>query len=123
MEDAMQNTMTRKKSGGCGCGGEGGGSNGKCSCARECETCSTETLVRPRFFSGQLLTDEDLQALNEYVLAKNRLQNRYLVGPGVVCGLLVNCDPCGGGKVTVQPGYAIDCCGNDIVLACDHHLD
>jgi hypothetical protein len=39
----------------------------------------------------------------------------------VVCGLEVGCDPCGG--VIVRPGYALDCCGNDLVLACDRRLD
>jgi hypothetical protein len=80
-------------------------------------------MVRPRFFAGQLLTEDDLQSLEDYVLAKNRLHNRHLFGSGVVCGLEVLCDPCGGGHVTVQPGYALDCCGNDIVLACKLSLD
>jgi hypothetical protein len=35
----------------------------------------------------------------------------------------VSCDPCGGGTVIVQPGYALDCCGNDLVLACPASLD
>jgi hypothetical protein len=34
----------------------------------------------------------------------------------VVCGLAVRCDPCDECTVTIEPGYAIDCCGNDIVL-------
>ena len=72
--------------------------------------------VRPRFFAGQLLTEDDLGTLTAYTTAKDRLHNRYLFGAGVVCGLWVSCDPCGGGTVTVQPGYALDCCGNDLVL-------
>ena len=61
--------------------------------------------------------------LTGYVTAKDRLHNRYLFGAGVVCGLRVTCDPCGGGTVSVQPGYALDCCGNDLVLACPATLD
>jgi hypothetical protein len=80
-------------------------------------------MVRPRFFAGQLLTEDDLQSLQDYTLAKNRLHNRHLFGAGVVCGLEVLCDPCGGGHVAVQPGYALDCCGNDIVLDCKLSLD
>jgi hypothetical protein len=91
-----------------------------CSCSGGCQT---DTMVRPRFFAGQLLTEDDLQSLEDYFLAKNRLHNRRLFGDGVVCGLEVLCHPCGGGKVVVQPGYALDCCGNDIVLSCKVELD
>lgn len=82
-----------------------------------CPTCGgTECFERPRYFSGQLLTDRDLDAAQRYVIDKNRLHNRYLVGTGVACGLAVRCDRCDAGTVVVQPGYGIDCCGNDIVL-------
>lgn len=99
----------------CKCGGGGG-----CDCGGACQV---DTMVRPRFFAGQLLTEDDLQSLQDYVLAKNRLHNRHLFGTGVVCGLEVLCDPCGGGHVAVQPGYALDCCGNDISLDCRISLD
>jgi hypothetical protein len=79
--------------------------------------------VRPRFFAGQLLTEEDLQKLIDYLVAKNRLHNQRLWGDGVVCGLEVSCNPCGGGTVRVNPGYALDCCGNDLVLGCPQDLD
>lgn len=94
----------------CSCGGKG------------CALCYTSAFVRPNFFAGQLLTEDDLQKLGEYVVAKNRLHNRFLFGEGVVCGLEVTCDPCGKG-VTVHPGYALDCCGNDLTLACKTTLD
>ena len=99
---------------GCGCGGCGGTGTADLSAA---------AFVRPRFFAGQLLTEDDLGLLTGYVTAKDRLHNRYLFGAGVVCGLRVTCDPCGGGTVSVQPGYALDCCGNDLVLACPATLD
>ena len=79
--------------------------------------------VRPKFFAGQLLTEDDLSALTDYTIAKDRLHNRHLFGAGVVCGLRVSCDPCGGGAITVNPGYALDCCGNDLVLPCAATLD
>jgi len=82
-----------------------------------CPTCGAQDCIeRPRFFCGQLLTDKDLDAAQRYVIEKNKLHNRYLVGTGVVCGLAVRCAPCEEGGVVVEPGYAIDCCGNDIVL-------
>ena len=101
-------------SAGCGCGGGGAPCTG---------SCQTQGTPRPRFFAGQLLTEDDLEALTGYVTAKSRLHTRYLAGAGVVCGLEVACPPCGGGTIRVQPGYALDCCGRDIVLPCPVDLD
>lgn len=82
-----------------------------------CSICSgVNCFERPRFFPGQPLTDKDLEAAQRYVIEKNKLHNRYLVGTGVVCGLMVTCDPCCDGSVSISSGYAIDCEGNDIVL-------
>jgi hypothetical protein len=95
---------------GCGCGGSCGSS---CSCG----SCACGTLAafeRPRFFSGQLLTEQELNGELTYVVDKNRLHNRLLHGYGVVCGLRVSC--CDATHVTVEAGYALDPCGNDIVL-------
>jgi hypothetical protein len=72
-------------------------------------------MERPRYFAGQLLTEADLNSEQAYVIAKNRLHNRYLHGWGVVCGLEVICSPCNG-WVSVKEGYALDPCGNDIVV-------
>lgn len=139
MSHAM--TTTSRSGCGCGCGGSssGGamragnspGTTGSCGCGGSCGgkdscgggLCRSQDFARPRFFAGQLLTEEDLDLLTTYVVEKNRLHNRSLFGPGVVCGLTVTCDPCGGGKVTVQSGYALDCCGNDIVVPCPQSLD
>lgn len=98
----------------CNCGG---------GCGGTCATCQDDGYSRPKFFAGQLLTEGDLQQLSDYVVAKNRLHARHLFGSGVACGLEVTCYPCGGGKVIVDPGYALDCCGNDIVISCPQELD
>jgi len=80
-----------------------------------CPECGgLECLCRPRFFAGQLLTEDDLNLLNHYIIEKNKLHNRYLHGWGVVCGLEVVCDPCSG--VVVNPGYALSPCGEDIIV-------
>ena len=117
-------TSTKK---GCGCGCGGGGSSAPaspCKCGgASCSLCQDQGYVRPRFFAGQLLTEDDLQQLEGYGVAKNRLHMRQLFGAGVVCGLEITCYPCGGGKVMVNPGYALDCCGNDIVVSCSKELD
>lgn len=92
-----------------------------------CPACGgLECLCRPRFFAGQLLTEEDLNRLNHYIVAKNRLHNRHLFGTGVVCGLEVvcsACDPSGNSAVVVRPGYALSPCGNDIVVCRDEVVD
>jgi hypothetical protein len=69
------------------------------------------------------LTEDDLQSLVNYVAGKNRLHASYLFGPGVVCGLKVKHEPCKCGRVIVEPGYALDCCGNDVVVSCPQPLD
>ena len=69
---------------------------------------------RPRYFTGQLLTEEDFTAEQSYFLKGRRSDNRHLHGWGVVCGLGVA--PSGGGGVVIQPGLAIDGLGREIVV-------
>jgi len=85
-----------------------------------CPACGgLECLCRPRFFAGQLLTEEDLNRLDQYIVAKQKLHNRYLHGWGVVCGLNVVCDGCDSGSVMVRPGYALSPCGEDVIVCAD----
>ncbi|MEO0442670.1 MAG: hypothetical protein AAFZ92_02875, partial [Pseudomonadota bacterium] len=80
-----------------------------------CADCgAVECLCRPRFFAGQLLSEQDLNRLDQYIKNKNRLHNRNQQGWGVVNGLKVLCDPCG--EIKVTEGYAVDPCGDDIVV-------
>jgi hypothetical protein len=88
-----------------------------------CTECgSLECLCRPRFFSGQLLTEEDLNRLDRYIIAKHRLHNRMLFGWGVVNGLEVKCSPCND-QVIVTAGYALSPCGDDIILCKEISVD
>ena len=81
-----------------------------------CTACvGLECLDRTRFFAGQLLSEADLNNEQSYWLAKSRLHNHFLHGWGVVCGLQVTCSDCDG-WVTINPGYAIDPCGHDIIV-------
>lgn len=90
-----------------------------CESVPECPECGgLECLCRPRFFAGQLLTEEDLNRLEHYIVEKNKLHNRYLHGTGVVCGLEVICHPCPD-RVTVRTGYALSPCGEDIAVCQD----
>src|SRR5262249_17019518 len=95
----------------------GQGSDGHpCGCAEtQPEVCRLECLEKPRFSCGQLLTDQDLTALVAWAEKKAALA-RYRHGWGVVCGLDVHCDPRDDGKVMLEPGYAVSCCGRDIVV-------
>jgi hypothetical protein len=96
----------------------------KCECKRDpCPACGElECLCRPRFFAGQLLTERELNLLDRYITAKNRLHNRHLHGWGVVGGLEVLCHSCEG-HVSVKKGYALSPCGDDIVVCRDETVD
>ena len=69
---------------------------------------------RPRYFPGQLLTEDDLQAEQDYFRGKSRLHNRLMHGWGVISGLGVTVDQ--GTTLVVAPGLALDCAGNELVL-------
>ncbi|MEX2631478.1 MAG: hypothetical protein WD341_16210 [Tistlia sp.] len=88
-----------------------------------CPDCGgLECLCRPRFFAGQLLTEQDLNRLDHYIVEKHKLHNRHLFGSGVVCGLVVTCAPCDE-LVNVSPGYALSPCGEDIVVCKPDSVD
>lgn len=113
------NLMTRGASKSCGCGGRA-----PCSCQSARSSPSAGgVLTRPVFFAGQLLTEDDLQRLSDYVARKSRLHNRHLFGSGVVCGLSARPSPCEPRNVIIAPGYALDDCGNDIVIDAPVTLD
>lgn len=110
--------------GGCsGCSGGGGCAGGCAGGGNGGAVALGSAFVRPQFFGGMLLTEDDLQAITDYVIGKRRLTNRYVFGAGVVCGLEVSCEPCHSGSVVVGPGYAIDCCGNDVLVDCPTQVD
>jgi hypothetical protein len=94
-----------------------------CGCQDTPESCCRlDCITRPRFFCGQLLTDQDMTALVDWTDAKLRLA-RYRHGWGVVCGMRVECDPKSASQVLVTPGYAIGCCGEDIVACAETVVD
>ena len=73
-----------------------------------------EPLERVHYFAGQLLSIEDLQAEQDYFLARQRRHNQALHGTGIVFGLEVSATPSG---IAVSPGMAIDSGGNEIVVS------
>lgn len=92
-------------------------------CGNVTSVCNEqECLLRPRFFCGQLLNDQDLTALLEWAQNKRQL-DRHKHGWGVVNGLQIQCDHSNRSRVIVSTGYAVDPCGNDIVVCEDSMVD
>jgi hypothetical protein len=77
---------------------------------------ATRFLERSRFFDGQRLFASDLQGVEAFSREMRWLHNQSLHQPGIGSGFAVS-----GGKgdreVVIQPGYAIDAEGREIVLA------
>lgn len=70
--------------------------------------------VRPRYFEGMILSADDFQTEQEYHVNKRRMHNRCLHGCRVACGLEVELRR---NTVYIQPGMALDCQGNEIVVS------
>jgi hypothetical protein len=73
----------------------------------------SDSLQRPRFFTGKLLTADDFTQEQQYVLEKQKRHNRTLHGFGIVSGLKVTRKS---GNIVVDAGLALDCQGNEIVI-------
>jgi len=75
---------------------------------------------RINFFKGFLTTEKDWNDAERYHIDKRRLHNRMLHSPGIVYGyqgdLRVTARARGDLAVEVQPGYAIDGMGNDLMI-------
>src|SRR5690349_14856204 len=75
---------------------------------------------RINFFKGFLTTEKDWNDAERYHIDKRNLHNRLLHAPGVVMGyagdLRVAARARGDLSVEVQPGYAIDGMGHDLML-------
>ncbi len=75
---------------------------------------------RINFFKGFLTTEHDWNDAERYHLEKRKLHNRLCHAPGIVAGysgeLRVNARARGDLSIEIQPGYAIDGQGNDLIL-------
>ena len=76
---------------------------------------STQFLERIQFFNGERLFASDLQALEAFNREMRWLHNLSLHQAGVGSGFQV-VGNVGDRQVTIAPGYAIDCCGREIIL-------
>jgi hypothetical protein len=73
------------------------------------------TIERNRYFAGQTLDADDLTREQDYLREKARRHNRQLHGWGIVGGLGVSSGT-SDAEVTVEPGYALDPFGEEIVV-------
>ena len=68
--------------------------------------------VRPNFFEGLIVKEEDLNDILRYTVDKHRLYNQYFHSPGVVAGVLgelrVTARERGDLSFEISGGYAID---------------
>lgn len=80
---------------------------------------SAGNLTRVRYFASQLLTAHDFQAEQDYVRAKHRIHNRWLLGAGVVSGLTVTVEAASSDSnpvVSIDAGVAIAPDGEELVV-------
>lgn len=75
----------------------------------------TKFIERLQFFNGQRLAADDLQNLEQFNREMRWLHNQSLHQPGVGSGYAVS-GLKGDREITIQPGYAIDSLGREIVL-------
>ena len=80
-------------------------------------------IKRARYFHGMLMTDRDFKEEQLYHNKKRKLLNQMLHGWGVVCGLKVKTTTTAGPNIIVEPGLALDCNGNEILVCEEQTID
>ncbi len=91
-----------------------------------CVTCDFEPFVKNNYFTGKMMGAGEFIVESRYHQEKVRLHEARLHGWGVSCGLQVLQHPnvdCQRRYVRVEPGSAVDCCGNDILVPDEEMLD
>lgn len=78
--------------------------------------CGVNHFKRARYFHGMLLTDRDFREEQIYHNEKRKLLNKLLHGWGVVCGLKIKPTNPVSASAIIEPGVALDCHGNEIVV-------
>ncbi|WP_331234157.1 hypothetical protein [Natronorarus salvus] len=82
------------------------------------DACELTTSERNRYFHGKLMTARDMAAEQTYHRRLFTRRSRHVTGYGVVDGLEAEVERVDDGlAVTVEPGYAIDCCGRPVVVS------
>ena len=84
-----------------------------------CPECQFGPFERNHYFTGKLMTARDFSDETRYHSERMRHHDARLHGWGVVCGLKVKAHDnpdCQGKYVIIEPGTALDCCGNEILV-------
>ena len=71
---------------------------------------------RNRYFYGKLMTVSDFESEQTYHNDKRHLINRLIHGEGIICGLHIR-DLQKDWSVTLSPGFALNCMGQEIVVS------
>jgi hypothetical protein len=88
-------------------------------CTESCVPCGLHQPVRNHYFDGKFLLSRDFVAEQDYGRGHRQMHNAYLHGAGTVCGLQLIEHPspqCRRDFVVCEPGLALDCCGQEIVV-------
>jgi hypothetical protein len=91
-----------------------------------CPACSYGPFTRNNYFTGKLLVERDFTDETRFHMEKMRHHEQQLHGWGVVCGLKVKPHPneaCRDRFVCIEPGFAVDCCGHDIIVREEECID
>lgn len=91
-----------------------------------CSTCAPQTPLRNHYFFGKLMDVPDFDVEQQYVIEKLKRHHQRLHGTGVICGLEVtaHANPaCRDRYLVIEPGAALDCCGNEILVLNEEILD
>jgi hypothetical protein len=83
----------------------------------EAHESQLKTFARIRYYHGQLLTEQSFNQEQYYFKEKLWLNNRFVNGYGVVCGLDVKLTD-DGKSIYVTAGLALDKWGREIIVPC-----
>jgi len=92
------------------------------NCIDSCLPCGPHTPRRNRYFDGKLLVARDFSDEQDYHRGHRQMHNALLHGSGTVCGLKLVAHPaldCQRKFLVLKPGYALDCCGREIIVPSD----
>ncbi|MBE3638375.1 collagen-like protein [Mangrovicoccus algicola] len=93
---------------------------------KSCLPCGLHAPSRNYYFDGKLLVARDFTDEQDYHRGLRHLHNQLLHGTGTVCGLKVIQHPqegCRRENLVVEPGMALDCCGQELILPERRRID
>jgi hypothetical protein len=91
-----------------------------------CPACNYGPFTRNNYFTGKLLVERDFTDETRFHMEKLRHHEQLLHGWGVVCGLKIKPHPneaCRDRFICLDPGFAVDCCGHDIIVREEECVD